>query len=77
MAIKNSKQDWTPGALVKIGFMALEVVECIPTPGDFLPDDYRLWNPKNGKQYTFTPHNGLSAGWFDQFGQQILHAGAF
>ena len=30
--ITRSKQDWTPGASVKVGFLILEVVECIPTP---------------------------------------------
>lgn len=61
--ITRTKQDWTPGASVKVGFLTLEVVECIPTPGDHRPDDYRLWSPKSGKKYTFTPHHGLSAGW--------------
>lgn len=61
--LRKSKQDWTPGSTVKVGFMSLEVVECIPTPGDYAPDAYRLWNPKNGNKYTFVPHNGLESGW--------------
>jgi hypothetical protein len=35
--ITRSRQDWTPGAVVKVGFLTLEVVECIPTPGDYRP----------------------------------------
>jgi hypothetical protein len=61
--ITRSKQDWTPGAEVRVGFLTLEVVAAIPTPGDYRPDQYRLWNPKSGKKYTFTPHFGLEAGW--------------
>lgn len=61
--ITRTKQDWTPGSTVKIGFMALEVVACIPTPGDDAPDAYRMWNPKTGKKYTFVPHNGLQSDW--------------
>ncbi len=58
--ITRSRQDWTPGASVKVGFLTLEVVECIPTPGDYRPDDYRL------------PHNGLSAGWYTAQGAEIF-----
>ena len=61
--ITKTKQDWQPGSTVKVGFMTLEVVDCIKTPGDFAPDQYRMWNPKNGKKYTFTPHMGLEQGW--------------
>ena len=70
--ITRSRQDWTPGASIKVGFLTLEVVECIPTPGDYRPDDYRLWNPKSGKKYTFTPHHGLNAGWYDNQGAEIF-----
>jgi hypothetical protein len=61
--ITRSKQGWTPGSTVKVGFLVLEVVDCIPTPGDYRPDEYRLWNPKSGKKYTFTPHFGLTSDW--------------
>jgi hypothetical protein len=61
--ITRSRQDWTAGATVKVGFLTLEVVEGIPTPGDFRPDAYRLWNPKTGAKYTFTPHHGLEKDW--------------
>ena len=58
--ITRSAQDWTPGSTVKVGFMTLEVIECIATPGDHRPDEYRLRSPK-GKLYVFTPHHGLVA----------------
>lgn len=50
------KQDWSDGETVKVGFLTLEVVEKVGP-------DFRLWNPNNGKTYTFTPHLGLSSGW--------------
>lgn len=50
------KQDWSAGEAVKVGFLTLEVVAKVGP-------DYRLWNPTNGKKYTFTPHMGLSSGW--------------
>jgi hypothetical protein len=40
--------------------MMLEVLECIATPGDHRPDEYRLRSAK-GKLYVFTPHHGLEA----------------
>ena len=61
--ITHTKQDWTPGNAVKVGFMELEVVEAIATPGDYRPDCYRLVNLNSGKKYTFTPHFGLETGW--------------
>ena len=59
----RTKQDWTQGSTVKVGFLTLEVVDRIPTPGDFRPDAYRLWNPANGKKYPFTPHHGIESDW--------------
>lgn len=52
----KAKQDWSDGETVKVGFLTLEVVAKVGS-------DYRLWNPNTGKQYTFTPHLGLSSGW--------------
>ena len=69
--ITRTKQDWTPGSVVKVGLLSLEVVEAIATPGDYRPDDYRLWNPTTGAKYTFTPHNGLARGWYDASGCEI------
>ena len=55
--ISNSKQDWTAGQTVKVGFMSLTVVRAIPTPGDYKPDAYIL--ESKGRYYRFVPHNGL------------------
>ncbi len=54
----SQKQNWTPGQMVKVGFMTLKVIEKIPTPGDYMPDKYLLESTK-GKQYHFTPYYGL------------------
>lgn len=69
--ITHSKQDWAPGNSVKVGFLTLEVVEAVPTPGDYRPDDYRLVSLNTGARYTFTPHHGLAKGWFDQHGAEL------
>ena len=57
--ITRSKQNWTVGATVKVGFLALVVIAAIPTPGDYLPDAYVLANAAGTKHYKFVPHNGL------------------
>ena len=57
--ITNSKQNWTTGATVKVGFLTLRVVRAIATPGDFKPDEYILESLKGDKFYSFVPHNGL------------------
>ena len=55
-----AKQNWQVGEAVSVGFVTgLEVVRKIPTPGDFAPDAYVLWQPKTGRFYRFVPHNGL------------------
>lgn len=56
----KSKQDWSIGSMVKVGFMVLKVLE-VKAVKDYLPDIYTLENPKTGKRYEFIPHNGLSA----------------
>jgi hypothetical protein len=55
-----TRQDWSQGATVKVGFLTLEVLAKVATPGDGRPDLYALWNPKSGAFYQFTPHHGLS-----------------
>lgn len=57
--VNNSKQNWTPGATVKVGFLTLMVLQCIPTPGDHAPDAYILSNAARTQLYRFVPHNGL------------------
>lgn len=57
--IKNSKQDWTVGATVKVGFLSLVVKAAVATPGDYLPDAYILTNQAGSQLYSFVPHNGI------------------
>jgi hypothetical protein len=57
--ISNSKQNWTIGQTVKVGFIAgLTVVASVPTPGDSKPDAYVL--SRNEQFYSFVPHKGLA-----------------
>ena len=59
MAITTTKQDWSIGAVVKVGFMQLRGlgVEAI---NDYLPDIYSLESLDGRRQYEFIPHNGLN-----------------
>lgn len=57
--ITNTKQNWSIGQTVKVGFMSLEVVCAKETYGDYKPDAYLLKSSK-GVFYMFVPHNGLS-----------------
>lgn len=56
--ITESRQDWSVGSWVKVGFLSLRVVACEATPGDYRPDRYILESAK-GVRYAFTPHLGL------------------
>ena len=60
MSIRNTKQNWTKGATVKVGFLTLVVQAVVATPGDGLPDLYFLSNQSFTKLYQFIPHNGLT-----------------
>lgn len=57
--VKNSKQCWEVGEIVKVGFLKLRVLAKVPTPGDYMPDAYALGSEK-GRIYRFVPHNGLT-----------------
>lgn len=57
--ISNTKQNWTIGATVKVGFMTMVVKAAIVTPGDYAPDAYILANQTGTQLYKFVPHNGL------------------
>lgn len=59
MAITRTAQNWTSGQTVKVGFLSLMVVQCIPTPGDYAPDAYLLVNQQQSQLYKFVPHNGV------------------
>lgn len=56
--INRSNQAWTVGSTVKVGFMTLQVVAAVATPGDFKPDAYVLTS--KAAFYFFVPHNGLN-----------------
>lgn len=56
--IKNSKQNWEIGQVVKVGFMTLTILAAVATPGDYKPDAYILF--AKGTFYEFVPHNGLT-----------------
>lgn len=57
--ITKTKQNWTTGQIVKVGFLSLIVKSAVATPGDFLPDAYILTNQAGTQLYKFVPHNGL------------------
>ena len=64
MAITRTKQDWSIGSKVNVGYRRnMEVVEIIKVRGE--PDNYRLVDPQ-GRRWTFIPHNGCFSGWFPQ-----------
>lgn len=57
--ISRSKQSWTVGAIVKVGFLSLRVLGCRAVV-DGMPDIYTLESLDGMKRYEFIPHNGLS-----------------
>jgi hypothetical protein len=56
--ITKTKQDWSIGKTVKVGFLNLKVTG-IRAEKDWLPDIYEMEDCKERK-YEFVPHNGLS-----------------
>lgn len=57
--ITTTRQDWSIGQTVRVGFLTLTVVGVRLTPGDGRPDVYELEGPR-GARYEFTPHFGLA-----------------
>jgi hypothetical protein len=57
--IKNTKQNWSIGNTVKIGFLSLRVLS-VRDEYDSMPDIYTLESLDGSKKYEFIPHNGLS-----------------
>lgn len=54
------KQDWAVGNIVKVGFVKdLEILQKVPTPGDYRPDIYVLQQQNTKRVYRFTPRLGL------------------
>lgn len=56
--IKNTKQNWAAGQVVKVGFLNLRVLSA-RAEHDWLPDIYTLESLCGKKKYEFIPHNGL------------------
>jgi hypothetical protein len=69
--IKNSKQVWTVGSTVKVGFLSLVVRAAIATPGDHAPDAYFLSNVAGTKFYQFVPHQGLTSITVDEAAERV------
>lgn len=58
--IRRSAQVWEIGEIVQVGFVrGLKVLAKVPTPGNYLPDQYVLGTAQ-GRIYRFVPHNGLT-----------------
>lgn len=57
--ITRTKQDWSIGQTVKVGFLTLRVLS-VRAEKDYLPDIYTLESLDGSKQYEFIPHNGLT-----------------
>jgi len=57
--ITRSKQNWSIGATVKVGFLTLRVIS-VEAVKDWLPDIYTLESLDGSKTYEFIPHNGLT-----------------
>ena len=59
MAIIHSKQDWTPGQLVNVGFLRLRMIR-VDAVFDGKPDIYTLESLDGSKRYEFIPHLGIT-----------------
>lgn len=56
--IKHTRQSWSVGSVVKVGFLSLRVLGAEAVK-DGLPDIYTLESLDGAKRYQFIPHNGL------------------
>ena len=59
MAITLSKQDWSPGSIVKVGFLVLRMIR-VEAVFDGKPDIYTLESLDGSKKYEFIPHMGIT-----------------
>lgn len=57
--ITRTRQNWSPGSTVKVGFLRLRVLASIATPGNYRPDEYALESLDGRAYYRFTPHHGI------------------
>ena len=63
--ITRTKQNWSVGQTVKVGFLQLKVMS-VRAVRDGLPDIYTLESLNGKKKYEFIPHNGLTRiNWMD------------
>jgi len=56
--IRNTRQDWEAGKVVKVGFLRLRVLGARAVK-DSMPDIYTLESLDCKNRYEFIPHNGL------------------
>lgn len=56
---RKSKQDWSVGSTVRVGFLTMLVKKIYP-PGYVYPKTTYLLQSKKGQYYYFEPHNGLT-----------------
>jgi hypothetical protein len=64
MPVTRTRQDWSVGSTVRVGFLQLRITGLVPTPGDGEPDIYQLVSlapDRYGElaRYEFQPHLGL------------------
>lgn len=57
--ITRTRQNWTVGSTVRVGFLRLRVLASIATPGNYRPDEYALESLDGRAFYRFTPHHGI------------------
>ena len=57
--ITRTRQNWSPGSTVRVGFLRLRVLASIATPGNYRPDEYALESLDGRAFYRFTPHHGI------------------
>jgi hypothetical protein len=57
--ITRTKQTWAVGAVVKVGFLSLRILD-VRAVKDGMPDIYTLESLDGLKRYEFIPHNGLT-----------------
>lgn len=72
--ITKTKQNWTVGQTVSVGFLRLTVLFAIATPHDGLPDVYFLANKAGDKLYRFIPHHGLEHITMEEAERQVAQA---
>jgi hypothetical protein len=58
--ITNTRQNWSLGSTVRVGFLRLRVIGVIPTPANYAPDEYALESLDGRAFYRFTPHHGIA-----------------